>query len=280
MFINTGIIGFPLKHSLSPMLHNFFIYQAGINGGYCCFEVSKADNLPETLTFLKNSGFVGINVTLPYKNDIMEYIDETDAVASEIGAVNTLLFNESGRIFGTNTDAYGIEKTFEYYSVSCLNKDILVLGAGGSTKALLYYLKDKNYKSLTIANRTTPKAEKMLSHFGLNKGRIIEIESLKKYSEYDIIINTTSVGLDGGRFLDMSNIKCREFAFDFQYSKNLTPFLKKYYKQNVISSDGLMMLIYQGAKSFFKWTENIFVTKHPTLEKDLEILKKKLKGAI
>lgn len=279
MFFNTGIIGFPLKHSLSPLLHNFFIYHAGVNGGYCCFEVSKADNLPKTLSFLRESSFVGINVTLPYKTDIMEYTDETDAVASEIGAVNTLLFNGSG-IFGLNTDVYGIEKTFEYYSVSCLDKDILVLGAGGSTKALLYYLKDQGYKSLTIANRTPVKADKMLAHFGLNKSRTKDIESLKKYSEYDIIINTTSMGLDGGRFLNMSNIKCREFAFDFQYSKNLTPFLKEYYKQNVIYSDGLMMLIYQGAKSFIKWTDNIFVTKHPALEKDLEILKKKLRGAI
>jgi len=279
LFFNTGIIGFPLKHSLSPLLHNFFIYHAGVNGGYCCFEVSKADNLPKTLSFLRESSFVGINVTLPYKTDIMEYTDETDAVASEIGAVNTLLFNGSG-IFGLNTDVYGIEKTFEYYSVSCLDKDILVLGAGGSTKALLYYLKDQGYKSLTIANRTPVKADKMLAHFGLNKSRTKDIESLKKYSEYDIIINTTSMGLDGGRFLNMSNIKCREFAFDFQYSKNLTPFLKEYYKQNVIYSDGLMMLIYQGAKSFIKWTDNIFVTKHPALEKDLEILKKKLRGAI
>ncbi|WP_303699899.1 shikimate dehydrogenase [Flexistipes sinusarabici] len=279
MFFNTGIIGFPLKHSLSPLLHNFFIYHTGVNGGYCCFEVSKAENLPKTLSFLKESGFVGLNVTLPYKTDIMKYTDETDAVASEIGAVNTLLLNESG-IFGVNTDVYGIEKTFEHYGVSCLDKDILVLGAGGSTKALLYYLKYQNYKSLTIANRTPVKAEKMLAHFGLNKSRTKEIESLKKYNEYDIIINTTSAGLEGGRFLDMSNIKCREFAFDFQYSGNLTPFLKEYYKQNIICSDGLMMLIYQGVESFYRWAEDILVTKQVNFENELEILKKKLRRSV
>jgi len=279
LFFNAGIIGFPLKHSLSPMLHNFFIYHAGINGGYCCFEVSKSDNLPKTLSFLRESGFAGINVTLPYKTDIMEHIDEIDSAASEIGAINTLLFNKSG-IFGLNTDVYGIEKTFGYFGVSCLNKDILVLGAGGSTQALLYYLKNRDYKSLTVANRTPAKAEKMLVYFGLNKSTVIDIESLKKYNEYDIIINTTSAGLDGGRFPDMYNVNCREFAFDFQYSGNLTPFLKEYYNQNIICTDGLMMLIYQGAKSFIKWTENIFVTKQLNLVKDFEKLEKKLRRAI
>ncbi|AEI14878.1 Shikimate dehydrogenase [Flexistipes sinusarabici DSM 4947] len=279
MFFNTGIIGFPLRHSLSPLLHNFFIYHAEVNGGYCCFEVSKADNLPKTLSFLIESGFVGVNVTLPYKTDIMRYIDITDSAASEIGAVNTLLFDDSG-ILGLNTDVFGIEKTFKYHGISCLGKDILVLGAGGSTKALLYYLKSQSYKSLTIVNRTPVKGEEMLAHFGLNKCRVKDIDSLKKYNEYDIIINTTSMGLDGGRFLDMSNIKCREFAFDFQYSVNLTPFLKEYYKQDIICSDGLMMLIYQGAESFSRWAENIFVTKQLNIEKELEILKKKLRRAV
>lgn len=280
MFFNTGIVGFPLKHSLSPLLHNFFIYHTDLNGGYCCFEVPENSGLPKTLSFLKEKGFRGINVTLPYKVTIMDYVDEIDDLALDIGAVNTLIIQENGNIYGTNTDIYGIEKTFERFGVSCSNKNVLVLGAGGSSKALFYYLKRYDCESLTIVNRTPEKADEILANSGITKAETADLEALKKDNVYDIIINTTSVGLDGGGFLDMSKISCREFAFDFQYSKTLTPFLKEYRNQNIIYSDGLMMLIYQGAKSFFRWAENLVEKDRLNFKDELDVLDKKLRRVI
>jgi len=289
VYLNAGITGHPLDHTLSPMLHNYFMYHFRINGGYCCFDVGEKESLGFLLNNLKKWHFKGINVTLPYKNDIISYLDFVDKNALNIGAVNTIVFEDNGSMSGYNTDFYGIYKTFEINGVDCNGKNILVIGAGGATKALLYYLNSFNYNSLTLINRSLDKAERLSLKFNMKNVVVEDLDFLKKNNEYDIIINTTSIGIDDGSFLDMSKISSKEFVFDLQYSKAETPFLKQYKYRVNNYTDGLVMLIYQGYESFLKWvgaynndcndllTDNIGFSE---INFNLEFLLKRLRSKI
>lgn len=289
MYLNTGIIGHPLDHTLSPMLHNYFMYHFHVNGGYCCFDVSEKKSLGFLLNSLKKWHFNGLNVTLPYKTDIIPLLDFVDENALNIGAVNTIVIENNGCMSGYNTDFYGICKSFEINCIDCDRKDILVIGAGGAAKALLYYLKNFKYNSLTIVNRSVDKAEVLASKFNLENVIIENLDFLQKENEYDIIINTTSLGINDGNFLDMSKIGGKEFVFDLQYSKMETPFLKQYKNRIDCYADGLVMLIYQGYESFLKWVATYDNNSNDALFKgvnycennfNLEFLLKRLRSKI
>lgn len=248
MFSNTGLIGRPLSHTLSPLIHGYLLYKHKINGGYCCFEV-KSEELKFILSNFKRFHFKGFNVTLPYKTDIIKYLDDLSSEAKNINAVNSVKI-DSGKAKGYNTDIFGIEKTFEHFKIELKNKRILVLGAGGSAKALFYFLKDKDL-TVDVVNRTPKKAENVLLELNIDNFNIYGLPFLQKRNSYDIIVNTTSIGINGEDFLDMSNIFCKEFAFDFQYNINIeTSFLKVYKDKVKYFCDGLLMLIYQAAKAF------------------------------
>lgn len=248
MYNNTGLIGKPLTHTLSPMIHGYLYWKYKINGGYCCFEV-KEDELVSILKKFKKFKFRGFNITLPYKSDILTYLDEVSVEAQCINAVNSVKIDEE-KAKGYNTDIYGIEKTFEHFNIDLHNKKILILGAGGSAKALFYFLKNKKL-TFDIVNRTPKKAEKALYELDIQNCNIYDLLLLQKLNYYDIVINTTSVGINGGNFLDMSKIFCKEFAFDFQYNINDdTSFIKIYKNKVKHSCDGLLMLVYQAIKAF------------------------------
>ncbi|MBZ4643564.1 MAG: shikimate dehydrogenase [Deferribacteres bacterium] len=248
MYSNTGLIGYPLEHSLSPKIHTYLYYKSLINGGYCCFEINR-NELEDTINQFKRFKFKGFNVTLPYKIDVIKFLNELSTEAQEIGAVNTVKISNN-KLYGYNTDLYGIIKTFELFSVSPQNKKILVLGSGGASRALFYFLKDKRCH-VDVVNRTVINTENLLKEMKIEKFNIHDLLFLKKNNYYDIIINTTSVGIQNGEFFDMKNINCGEFAFDFQYSvSSQTPFLSIYNSLVEKRADGIYMLIYQAVKAF------------------------------
>lgn len=256
MYLNLGLIGNPLHHTLSPLIHNYFLYHTGICGGYTCYDI-KDGNLKEIVEFFKKYEFRGVNVTVPYKTEIMKFCDKIDKSGEEIGAVNTLLF-DNGEITGYNTDIFGFKKMLEISGIDSSNKSVLLLGAGGASRSVIPYLREHKPSKLAIANRTVEKAENLLKLYG-GVGEAVSLSDIKG-SEFDIVINSTSIGVKGEDFIDLS-IKCNYSAVDMIYRPYETPFLSQF--NDVKKVNGLLMLIWQALGSFEIWTGK-------TLEPDIK----------
>lgn len=255
MYYNLGIIGFPLHHTLSPALHTYFLSKSRINGGYNCFEVEE-ENISKIIHLFKSYNFRGFNITVPYKKKIFKFLDTVEEEAEIIDAVNTVVISQNGKLNGYNTDIYGFTKTLLLNNINLSGKSVTVLGSGGSTKTVLAALKKYNYKSLSIIARTPSKAEEICDRMSLRDCNISDISILNIANECDIMINTTSLGLNGDPFLNLNNIVCNEAAVDLQYNLGSTPFLKEFSTSSVKKVDGITMLIYQGLKAFELWTNS------------------------
>ena len=260
MFINLGLIGNPVFHTLSPVIHNSFFYNSGLCGGYTTYNVHIND-LSNLIDHFKKYNFLGVNVTVPYKQEVIKYCDELDESAETIGACNTLKFTNN-KIIGYNTDIYGFEKLMDLSNVSINNKSVLLLGAGGASRAIIPYLNKHNPKEVTFANRTIDSALN-LSKLYMNNSNVSNLEEIN-LKKYNVVINSTSIGVDGSSFPDFG-FKVDEMAVDLIYKPINTPFLSLY--KNIVTVNGLNMLIYQAAKSFSIWTEK-------EITPDIEYLKK------
>ena len=249
MFINTGLIGYPLGHSYSALLHSYFYSYFNINGGYTNYEIESAQGIKELITYLIKYKFTGVNVTVPYKIDIMNYCECLDSSALEVKSVNTVHFTE-GKIHGYNTDLYGFSRMLEENDISTRGKRVLLLGAGGAARAVAAHLKKSVPIFLVISNRTISKAEYLADKCFFSV-ETIPFKELKGI-EFDIIINATSMGLNNDYFEDVG-AECREAAVDLQYSAVDTQFLKYYKDKKVKRVNGLSMLIWQAYKAFSIW---------------------------
>lgn len=249
MYVNLGLIGDPLGHTLSPMLHTYFLNMTGINGGYTCYEAKSAEELPSLIDLFHKYFFVGVNVTVPYKTEIMRYCDYVDSSAERIGAVNTLCFRNN-KVFGYNTDVYGFERMLADAQISVKNKKVLILGAGGAARAVAEYMRNMCPAKTIIANRSEYRAKDLVSSIGID-AEIVALESVDKIS-CDIVINTTSVGLQGEPFPVYAYPL--EAAIDIQYKSGYTPFLSLYEKSLIKKIDGFSMLVWQAQRAFNLWT--------------------------
>lgn len=249
MYINLGIIGNPLHHTFSPFIHTYFLYETKLCGGYTCYETSF-EKLDSVINMFMEYNFTGVNVTVPYKQEVIKYCSELDITAKEIGAVNTLHFTENG-IIGHNTDIFGFHMMLESSGISTINKRVLLLGAGGASRAVIPYLCLNTPLSFTIANRTVEKAEE-LAYLYNNEVDVCTLSDLKGES-FDIVINATSLGVKGEPFIDYG-FSIAEAAIDMIYKPKLTSFLSLYKNKNVKLINGLSMLVYQAAGSFNIWT--------------------------
>lgn len=249
MYINLGIIGNPLQHTFSPFIHNYFLYESKLCGGYTCYETSL-EKLDSIIQMFTEYNFTGINVTVPYKQEVMKYCSELDITAKEIGAVNTLHFTKDG-IIGHNTDIFGFHMMLESNSINTNNKRVLLLGAGGASRAVIPYLRINKPLSFTIANRTIEKAEE-LAYLYDSEVDVCSLSDLKGES-FDIVINATSLGVKGEQFTDYG-FNVSEAAIDMIYKPKLTSFLSQYKNKNIKLINGLSMLVYQAAGSFNIWT--------------------------
>ena len=254
-----GVIGDPVRHSKSPIMLNRAFSESGVNGVYTAFHITP-DKLGDFISGVRAMNIRGVNVTIPHKLHVMELIDEIDADALAIGAVNTIV-NENGRLIGYNTDGIGYVRSLKEEAESRLaGKHIVVIGAGGACRGIVYALLKEQPASITIANRTVEKAEQLA--MSLNSGstamRVESSEQLERLcGEADLVINTTSIGMFPN--VDESPVqgswmKSGAIASDLIYNPMTTAFLREAKAQGCIIHSGLGMFIYQGAFAFEYWT--------------------------
>lgn len=241
-----GVIGYPVRHSLSPVFQNAAFSHLGLNAVYVPFEIHP-DHLREALSGLRLAGVKGLNVTVPHKEAVLELVDRLDPDAERIGAVNTLRFTEEGTE-GYNTDWIGFLKALKELE-DPEGKRVLVLGAGGASKAVVYALV-KAGAEVFIWNRTPEKAKRLAETFGVQTVSSPE-EGVR---EADIIVNTTSVGLkeEDPHLFDYSLLSEGQAVVDLIYRE--TPLIKSARERGCKTQNGFPMLVYQGAESFRIWT--------------------------
>ena len=258
MYYNFGLVGYPLNHSLSPSIHNYFIYINKINGGYNCFELRNVKGICKLLNILKEYRFSGLNITLPYKEEIIKYVDELSEVAVRTGSVNTLHI-KNNYIKGYNTDIYGFREMLRYNNISLKNKKVVILGAGGVSKSVLTVVLEEDPKQIDLLCRDIQKGDDVIKNLKINNFKNIfvkDIGILKDGYECDVIINATSAGIKNSFDINLSNVKINYYAIDLQYNlRGYTYFLNAIENKKVTMIDGIDMLIFQALKSFEIWTE-------------------------
>jgi len=250
-----GIIGNPIKHSLSPLLHNYWFKKYNIDATYSIIE-TEGNDLSNIIKKIKDKSLSGINVTLPYKQKIINNIDKIINDAEITGSVNTLLQDENGFIVGENTDVFGLQAAYLKKIDTDLNKKTLIIGAGGVSPSVILALQKSGLKDISIINRTKEKCFFLKKKFNyLNVLTWNELQS--QISNYDIIINATSLGLKGGQDFDFDFNKCKNDAtyIDTIYNPLKTKTLKFLENKGVKVFNGLDMFIYQGQKSFYLWNK-------------------------
>lgn len=248
-----GIIGKPVRHSLSPVMHNAAFASLGMNRVYVPMEVH---DVAQAMNGLRGLGFRGVSVTVPHKEAVMPFLDEIDPVAERIGAVNTLLLrkDETGqvRIRGCNTDWLGANAALAAENIPVQGRRVVVAGAGGSAKAVAFGLTQAG-ASVIITNRTEASGKALADWLG---GEFIPLNSLEAIAA-DVLINTTSVGMepDTDGMVVPAAILPRFFAvMDIVYAPLETRLLREAKAAGCKTVDGLAMLLHQGAGQFRLWT--------------------------
>ena len=275
-----GIIGDPIEHTLSPAMHNAAFEELNLDFVYAAFRVRK-DELREAIVGAKSLDIKGLNVTMPHKNTVMKYLDETDPTAGSIGAVNTIL-NDKGRLIGYNTDGIGALKALKENGISLKGKKLLLLGAGGAGKAIAFHAAQE-VEELKILNRTTKKAKDLAETLCKKFGKKIEGNSLsaktikKELEDTDIVVNATSVGMhpsDDQSLIYPSWLRPDLCVMDIVYNPIETKLARDTKSVGAKVVSGVEMLVYQGATSFEIWTDHpapVKVMEQAVLSKLLEL---------
>ena len=250
-----GIIGRPLAHSLSPTLHNFWSRKNNLKANYSLIEIEKKQ-ISDIINKIKTRELSGINITVPYKQEVIPYLDLIINDAKETGSVNTVYLNKENKIVGENTDVYGFEQSFINNTTieKLTDKHFLILGAGGVTPSLIYALIKKKITNIFISNRTIEKAENIKKKFPL-VAIIPWKEIAQKAVDVDVIINATSLGMkDGPDFNTLfKKFKPELVYYDVVYNPLETKLLKNFKESKVKTFNGLEMFLFQGQKSFYLW---------------------------
>ncbi|RAV01682.1 shikimate dehydrogenase [Paenibacillus sp. YN15] len=255
-----GVFGDPVGHSKSPLMLNRAFREAGINGAYGAFHI-----LPGTLRAavegIRALGFRGVNVTIPHKVEVMSYLDKIDEAAQAIGAVNTIV-NDNGVLTGYNTDGIGYVRSLkEETGVSLAGKEVLLLGAGGAARGIVYALAKEGVGRIVIANRTEERARElardMAAYVPAEGIGIREIGGFMDRTE--LVINTTAAGMHPNvdelpMDLDPSLLHRELMVSDLVYNPRITALLKHAAETGAQIHSGLGMFIYQGAYAFEYWT--------------------------
>jgi len=250
------VIGWPVEHSRSPVIHRYWLNEYGIDGAYEKEAVKPAD-LGRFLQELSGHGYVGVNVTLPHKEAALGAAGAADAAALAIGAANTLWLDEKGALHASNTDAYGFVTNLDAEAPQW-NEGVglaMVLGAGGAARAILYGLLAAGVPRILLANRTKTKAETLARVFGPQIEVIDWEERAAKLSACGLLINSTSLGMTGQPPLDIdiSALPGSAIVADIVYAPLLTPLLVEAAKRGNTVVDGLGMLLHQAVPGFERW---------------------------
>ena len=266
--IKTGVIGHPISHSKSPLIHNFWIKQHGLDGQYKAIDIKPAD-LPVALPrLLKEDGYTGFNLTIPHKEIAMDICDEIDPIGMAISAVNTVHLRNDGTIFGTNTDAFGF-----IYNIKqqCPDFDftsgkIVVLGAGGAAKAIIHGLLQEGTPRIVILNRTFETADK-LAQISDKITALPWEDRHAALSDCTLVVNTTALGMHGQPPLDLNlaHLPPSALVSDIVYAPLMTPLLTHAKTRGNAIITGIGMLLHQARPSFELWY-SVMPTVTPKLE--------------
>jgi shikimate dehydrogenase len=242
------VIGNPIEHSLSPTLHNYWIKNNGIDAIYEKQKLNE-NELEQIILLVKEKKIDGINVTVPFKKAIIPFLDELSIEAKSTQSVNTIFLKEN-KVMGHNTDIVGFEASIKKSKYNLVNKEVLILGAGGVVPSIIFALKKMKVSKITISNRTKEKAKNLEKLF-----KNIEIIEWGMVPNFDMIINATSVGLkkEDNINIDFSSISKNKFFYDVIYNPKETNFLKIGKNLGNVISNGKLMFIYQALSAFNIW---------------------------
>ena len=241
------VIGDPIAQSKSPIIHKFWLDKLGIGGDYRAFHV-KPEELSDYVQLRREDpDWRGCNITMPHKLAVMDYVDDPGLVRDSIGAMNSIARNESGKLFGTNTDAAGFFAPIT--DMPLAGESAIVIGAGGAARAVLFALSRSAIGSVTIMNRNVLKASALLAHFGLS-GKAVELGT--QLHPAALVVNASSLGMAGQESLDINldGLDNDTLVYDLVYSPLKTSLLKKAESRQLETVDGLAMLIGQAAVAF------------------------------
>ena len=242
------VIGNPIEHSLSPKLHNFWFKANNIKAIYDKKKINK-NEIQNFILDAKKSKISGVNVTVPFKKEVIQYLDELSHEAKVTQSVNTIYFKEE-KIVGHNTDIEGFELGIKQSKFDLINKKIFILGAGGVVPSIIFALNKMNAAEIIVSNRTKNKANDLKKTF--NNLKIIDWGEVP---EFDMIINATSLGLnnDDKINLNFSKVGKNKIFYDIIYNPAETNFLKEGKRLGNITENGKMMFIYQAFAAFKIW---------------------------
>ncbi|MGB2813800.1 MAG: shikimate dehydrogenase [Dehalococcoidales bacterium] len=255
-----GIIGDPVEHSMSPVMHNAAFEALGLDYAYLSFHV-RGEELKEAINGMRALNIAGLNVTIPHKMAVTPFLDKLDPLAERMGAVNTIT-NENGKLAGYNTDASGFLQALRSQGVEPDGKSIVMLGAGGAAKGISFILAGTG-ASLVILNRTLSRAEELASKVAQYYHQKIEAMTLNEanlkraFERADVLVNTTSVGMvpDVDRTpVPGKLLNSRLAVSDIVYNPLETRLLREAKAAGARTINGLDMLVWQGALAFEKWT--------------------------
>jgi len=255
-----GLIGYPLGHSLSPKIHTAALKACGLEGSYSLFPIppDDKDGLKDLLVRIRSGELHGLNVTIPHKQNAIEFMDELTPTAKAIGAVNTIYLRD-GKLIGDNTDAAGfladLKKGIENRELG-VGKSALVLGAGGSARAVVYALLSAGW-NVTLATRRLEQAEQLANTFPNHQLLITNYSSLILHPS-SLLVNTTPVGMfpnvDNSPLPENLSLPSNAFVYDLVYNPSETKLVKTARAQGLSATTGLGMLIEQAALAFELWT--------------------------
>lgn len=252
----AGVIGSPVAHSRSPVLHGYWLRRYGIKGHYIPMDIAQAD-LREALSILPRCGFVGLNVTIPHKETVLAMADIVTDRAALIGAANTLIFRKDGKVHADNTDGAGFVANLRQNAPhwNPASGPAVVFGAGGGARAVVAALIEVGVPEIHIANRTRPRAEALRSDFGakVHVHEWVQIPGL--LDDAATVVNTTSLGMVGkAEFkVPLDRLNPRALVTDLVYTPLRTPFLDAAAEIGCTTVDGLGMLLHQAAPGFERW---------------------------
>lgn len=252
----AGVMGWPIAHSRSPLIHGHWLERYGVDGAYIPFAV-QPENGADALRALPKLGFAGTNVTLPHKQTAFDTVDVRDAAAEAIGAVNTVIVQEDGSLAGSNTDAPGLfaHLTAEAPDWRAADAPAAVLGAGGSTRAALFALLEAGAPEIRLSNRTRAKADALADAFG-DKVTVVDwSERSDMLAGAGLLVNTTSLGMTGQPPLEIAldDMPAAAVVYDIVYVPLETPLLAAARARGLKGVDGLGMLLHQAAPGFAAW---------------------------
>ena len=263
----VGLVGYPVSHSLSPLMQQAAFDELHIEANYVLWETPQ-DQLAGKIASLRSSAILGANVTIPYKEDIVQLVDECDPFAARIGAINTIV-NRAGHLVGYNTDAPGfIMALTEFNAFDCTGKKAVILGTGGAARAAAVGLLEKGVGEVVLLGRTEGHLRNILHHLStlsvkthrtthINGALFGYPEVREILSNADLVVNATPIGLkvdDSTLLIDVNALPITTLVMDMIFNPPLTLLLRTARTHGCQVLNGLSMLLYQGALAFELWT--------------------------